>query len=499
MSGEYNKIVFVGQILDNVHGFIPYTAAENQIMETQLFKRLQNIKQLSVVNWVFPGSEHTRFIHSLGVMHIADKMAQSLGLDDNQRRLLRLAGLLHDIGHYPLSHVCEAAYREADPLEEYPENEFPQWLNTRVRDKIDDFSLKPTVSFMLQSKYLHHEAVGAKIVRSNNEICEIIKKECNDDNAPDKIADIITGNVDRHSKDYSGVDPMLVQILHSELDADGIDYLMRDAMFSGTSFGNFELEQLIRCLVRGEALGKPILCITPKGIAAADQYLINKFFSYSQVVFNKHIVIAEWMVKQIVMWALRHNAFFPSRSRIEEWAAKGGIDGYLGFTDNLLWSSLDLILKNELNELVPHHIKAFCENLLRHNELEFIKDSEVRFISSSEEEAKEFLKESRFYMNPLDSEKHITLLNQRRLTKQVPRNVFERAFGEKEPDVDREENQEEARKENWEVAHASRLMEGIAVKDGEDIHLLCDDWRSLIHRMYDANLVLLRSYKLPEG
>lgn len=93
------KIEFVGQVLDNVHGFIPYTAAEKKIIETQLFKRLQSIKQLSVVNWVFPGSEHTRFIHSLGVMHIADKMAISLGLSVKERKILRLAGLLHDIGH----------------------------------------------------------------------------------------------------------------------------------------------------------------------------------------------------------------------------------------------------------------------------------------------------------------------------------------------------------------------------------------------------------------
>ena len=107
-----SKIKFVGQILDNVHGFIPYTESEKKIMQTQLFKRLQSIKQLSVVNWVFPGSEHTRFIHSLGVMHIADKMAISLGLDDDQRKILRLAGLLHDVGHYPLSHVCEAPYRK---------------------------------------------------------------------------------------------------------------------------------------------------------------------------------------------------------------------------------------------------------------------------------------------------------------------------------------------------------------------------------------------------
>lgn len=114
-----DNITFVGQILDNVHGFIPYTAAELKIMNTQLFKRLQSIKQLSVVNWVFPGSEHTRFIHSLGVMHIADKIAVSLGLNFQERRIVRLAGLLHDIGHYPLSHVCEAPYRKPMFLEDW--------------------------------------------------------------------------------------------------------------------------------------------------------------------------------------------------------------------------------------------------------------------------------------------------------------------------------------------------------------------------------------------
>lgn len=108
-----DDIVFVGQILDNVHGFIPYTDAEEKIIESLYFKRLQSIKQLSVVNWVFPGSEHTRFIHSLGVMHIADKIAISLGLTCQDRKIVRLAGLLHDIGHYPLSHVCEAPYKKA--------------------------------------------------------------------------------------------------------------------------------------------------------------------------------------------------------------------------------------------------------------------------------------------------------------------------------------------------------------------------------------------------
>ena len=107
------QIEFCSEILDNVHGFIPYTQAEKKIMDTLLFKRLQSIKQLSVVNWVFPGSEHTRFIHSLGVMHIADKIATRLNLTTKERKILRFAGLLHDIGHYPLSHVCELPYKKS--------------------------------------------------------------------------------------------------------------------------------------------------------------------------------------------------------------------------------------------------------------------------------------------------------------------------------------------------------------------------------------------------
>ena len=167
---EEKAIEFEGEILDNVHGFIPYTAAEKAIMETQLFKRLQSIKQLSVVNWVFPGSEHTRYIHSLGVMHIADKIAVSLGLTYKERRFLRLAGLLHDIGHYPLSHVCEAPYYDPMTLEDLPDDELCKSINEKLLGKIDSFSIKIKTTLMSKRDGLHHEAIGAHIIRNNKEI-----------------------------------------------------------------------------------------------------------------------------------------------------------------------------------------------------------------------------------------------------------------------------------------------------------------------------------------
>lgn len=143
---ERNQLDFAGRILDNVHGFIYYTKAEEKIINHLLFKRLQSIKQLSIANWVFPGSEHTRFIHSLGVMYVADKIACQLKLSTNDRKIVRLAGLLHDIGHYPLSHVCEFPYKmnpAAFPTDDYCKN-----VNARVKEKVDHFSDAATWRFM---------------------------------------------------------------------------------------------------------------------------------------------------------------------------------------------------------------------------------------------------------------------------------------------------------------------------------------------------------------
>lgn len=484
---EKEELKFVGQILDNVHGFINYTESEKSIMDTQLFKRLQSIKQLSVVNWIFPGSEHTRYIHSLGVMHLADKMAISLNLSVRERKILRIAGLLHDIGHYPLSHVGEIPYKSPMSLEELPDEEFCSNLNKTIREKIDGFSIEIKDNYMEKSSTFHHEKMGAMIVTNNKEIKDIIVKEFNDETVPDIIADIIIGNVERKE-----VDPLLVQIIHSELDADGLDYLMRDATFSGTSFGSFEVEQLIRCLTYGEKDGKRILCIEPKGIAAADQYLINKFFSYSQVVFNKHITISEWMAECVIDWMQKHQAVFPARDELNSWIVNND-DQYLEFTDNMFWLALNNILNDQLSDLVPHYIKVFCKNLLLHSEPEYIKESELRFISNSRKKALKKLKKSDVYTKDDLLGKRITILYSRRMTKQIPNKLFKNKCKKIQ-----EQNNKELNNDALLNMKLSRLMECIAVKDNSDIHLLCDDQRSLMKKMYDSTFVVLRSYKFPD-
>lgn len=101
----------IREIRDPVHGFIYRTSLEETIIDTGIFQRLRSIKQLAMASLVYPGALHTRFEHSLGVMHLAGKLCQQLLTDQDgieQTRIVRLAALLHDIGHGPFSHVSES-------------------------------------------------------------------------------------------------------------------------------------------------------------------------------------------------------------------------------------------------------------------------------------------------------------------------------------------------------------------------------------------------------
>lgn len=479
-------IIFVGRVLDNVHGFIEYTETEECIMDTLLFKRLQSIKQLSIVNWVFPGSEHTRYIHSLGVMHIADRIAVKLGLPDEERKIVRLAGLLHDIGHYPLSHVGELPYK--DSLECFPEEDYCKKINERTKLRIENLRDKHSCEYMKRRNAYHHEQIGAEIVLHNDEIKRLVINECGP-NGPEMIADMIVGNVER-------TDPLLVQILHSELDADGIDYLMRDAMFSGTSFGTFELDQLIRCMEVGIKNNKRILCINPKGIAAADQYLINKFFSYSQVVCNKHVCVTEWMAEQIVTWMQQYDLFFPEAPELKRWVKSDEASSeYLGFTDNLFWASLKEILSKNSKRNVPGFISSFCEKLLHHTELEFVDGSEVKIVSDNEQSIIEKIMRSQVFFHMGESEDCVGILLIRPMSRQIPYKDFSELLDEKIKKEKSEENGESITEEKRAEYEERLFMECISVKENDEIHLLCDDECSLMRTLYSSKLAVLRLYK----
>ena len=493
-----DKIDLKYKILDNVHGFIWYTEAEREIIDSLLFRRLQSIKQLSLVDWIFPGSEHTRFIHSIGVMYIADKMALALKLDVPTRKLVRLAALLHDIGHYPLSHLCESAYQEE--LISSDTRCLRIEVNKRIKDEIDGWNDIPKTDFAKTKNEAHHESVSTTIIRTDSFIKEIIEKECSDFQDPVEIVcDMIIGNYERF-----GTDPVLVQILHSEIDADGIDYLLRDAVFSGTSFGSFEVDMLIRNMYIAESRGRRIICIKEQGIPAADQYLINKFFSYSQVIFNKHTAILEWMAGRIVSWLRQESVYFPELDTLTQDWIKGHpeqpCDDFLCFDDAFFWKALLDSADNSHRGKKHKEIIYLSRCLLKRKELDYVDGSEVRMIIKGMGNAKDSMQNTIQYKELECDSDSVALLLTKPITSHVPIKLFREAIDsggghKKQEDHDIDTNVKKEEEIDIDKAELHRLYNGAAVvnADGE-IELLCENHQSLMQHLYEVKLVIFRQY-----
>lgn len=477
------RIELTDKILDNVHGFIEFTAVEKELLELPIFKRLQSIKQLSLTNWVFPGAEHTRFIHSLGVMHIADQMAVQLRYSDEERQLVRLAGLLHDLGHYPLSHVGEQAYKKL------PENADAVTENQRKRVLAELEGLgEEKMDYMTNAANpFHHEQLTERLIRSDADIARIIDKHCGGSRLIqiDNICDIITGNADRNPE-ISG----LVQLIHSELDADRIDYLLRDATFSGTSYGSFELGLFLRNLARIPYHGSEIIGVHPKGISIADQFLMNRYYSYTQVFFNRHVAILEFMARALTEVFIRKNTSeYPSPEGLLQYVDKHcGKTEFLYFTDRAFWDSL-------------HHASIGYSPLadqiqmmlLRYQEMELTENREAAITFSSPEELKSALKKHPIYRNLRQKNAPtVPILHIGSFTRQVPERQFEEALESVLMSSPFPEAEAEARR-------VRRFQEGIPVLEGgKEPVLLPDSPASLMSRLYGTRTCILREYRFPE-
>lgn len=250
-------------IFDNIHGYITLNRVETRILETLYYQRLRWIRQLGFSFYIFPGATHTRHAHALGVSHVMDRILRSLGVattdeklfDPKARdqkttfhRMMRLAAMLHDIGTFPFSHSVEMAY-------------INHW---RYQAQV----MKP--------KYVaNHEVLGSHIILNTDfdgGITRILKEEGID---PLELSQIIAGRSEN----------MLAnQLMHADVDADRMDYLIRDAHHTGVKIGLFDLDFLIRALRIHEVNGHPMLCIAEDGVNVVDSFLVARYFWYSQII-----------------------------------------------------------------------------------------------------------------------------------------------------------------------------------------------------------------------
>lgn len=302
MSNEINYNDYLKPIKfvnDPVYGGIPINEIEWRLIATPAFQRLRGLRQLGRVDYVFPGAEHSRFVHSLGVLYImqlmTDHLMQQLSFDAEDAIKMRVAALLHDIGHYPLSHIGESVYgyRKDQVLPD-------QLLSgSSKNDSAKIFQLASS-----HSKSAHHEHLGKYIVCNNNYILDILN-EYNLD--PEEISSIFTGEIGSQNMVYS-------QLLHSSLDADRLDYLLRDSYQTGVQYGHVDLRYLIRILMVVEdkdllSENKQTLACNKKGQHVVEHFLMSRYFHYSQIIFHKTNAAFEGLVKTLYIKLIEANSF----------------------------------------------------------------------------------------------------------------------------------------------------------------------------------------------
>ena len=253
------------EVRDPIHGLIQLTQKELDLINTKAFQRLRRIRQLAMAFLVYPGTLHTRFDHSIGVMHIAgricDRLKQRGEITDEDCKRVRLAALLHDIGHGPFSHVSEHLFDKYLPMD-----------GKSALEKI-------------------HEKITVDIIRYNSEIGAVLGE-----NEREFVVEMIGGAI---KKDFRR------DIVSSDLDADKMDYLLRDAYFAGVKYGIYDLDKIIEsCRVSCEEQ-ESYLAISDEGIYALEQLLLARYHMSQQVYLHRVKLISDAMIVRGIEIAIR--------------------------------------------------------------------------------------------------------------------------------------------------------------------------------------------------
>ncbi len=274
-------------ILDPVHGAIDLNQVEVDVIDTPSFQRLRRIRQLAMASQVYPGADHSRFVHSLGVFSIMCRLTEHLRgerLKEKDIQKLRLAALLHDIGHYPYSHLMEKV-----PL--------PPEVKT------DEIRAKRNVpkAERAPGSYPGHEEIGQRVLTKRKDISSVLKTYGND---PLEIAQIFQG---RHPIRFYN------QLAASGLDVDRLDYMLRDAHYSGVPYGKIDLEYILRNV---SINSKGEFCISPKAIPSTEHFLLSRWYNYGQIVFQKTVMGMEALIVRLLERMVQNKTLPDSAKKI---------------------------------------------------------------------------------------------------------------------------------------------------------------------------------------
>lgn len=262
-------------IKDPVHGTMQFTTLENYwikpFIDSPQLQRLRHIKQLGMGDFIFPGAVHTRFNHSLGCCFIASQISQKIGLAEEERQLAMIACLLHDIGHGPFSHAFEDLFHHKlirhEAWTPYFLAEF------RTQEFFNEYNRYNHRHHLTKEKFLLIEEM---IMHKTKEL------------------------------------HLLADIVSSQLDADRLDYLLRDSHFCGVRYGEFDFRWMINSMVIVNSIHGERLGVTYKGIGVVEHYLMARRLMMRNIYLHqKKLALEYFMVKLLNNLAENLETFAP--------------------------------------------------------------------------------------------------------------------------------------------------------------------------------------------
>ncbi|MEC9118742.1 MAG: HD domain-containing protein [Candidatus Thermoplasmatota archaeon] len=268
-------------INDTIHGSLSIDGVKEDLLSTPEFNKLSHIKQLGLAHLVFPGAHHTRFEHSLGVSHLAGRMADSLSLSEEESTIVEVAAMLHDVGHGPYSHTLEHILHERGGADHM---HITEGIITGDYEILSDeerslFPERRTVPEILESYGIDPKEVSSLI---------------HGPDAGGKERNLFhwgEGAEAFHSQDHT-----MGHLVHGPVDCDQMDYLLRDAHFTGVRHGIIDHHRLIHCMERHSG----DIAISEGGLSALEGMMTARALMYSAVYFHKVTRITEVMLSRAV-------------------------------------------------------------------------------------------------------------------------------------------------------------------------------------------------------
>lgn len=279
------------EIRDPVHGTITLNNAETAVLDSSECQRLRAIKQLGFSEFSFPGATHNRYIHSIGVSHLAGLAFDSIfgkysfsnsEIRSRLRQCFRLAAMLHDVGHGPLSHAIEAVMPPVGELNVEAYKHRAQATDPNARATHEDYTIKFVTGSPL-----------TQVLKLNFPELTPLHVACLIDKTLQPGDDFF---IDQ------GIDfrPILSQLVSSELDVDRMDYLERDSYFCGTNYGKVDLHWILSNLTYHNVDNKLFLALNRRALYTFDDFLISRHHMHLMVYFHhKSIIFEEMMVRYL--------------------------------------------------------------------------------------------------------------------------------------------------------------------------------------------------------